>query len=145
MQQKDYYKILGVPEGATIDEIKKAYRTLAFKYHPDKTAGNKEAEEKFKGVSEAYYVLGDAERRSEYDAYRKGFGGTARGGQFTGAEGFDFEEILKHFGGLGGGRGGSRRTVFTSGGGFDFNDIFGAFSQMGKGGQAEYIYSGNGG
>jgi len=143
MPQNDYYKVLGVPENATLEEIKKAYRALAFKYHPDKTSGDKAAEEKFKGVSEAYYVLGDAERRSEYDAYRKGAGArSGGGGQFAGAQGFDFEEILKHFGG-GGGGGRDRTWQRTSYGTTGFEDIFDAFRHMGQGGQTEYVYAGD--
>lgn len=67
MDYKDYYKTLGVAKSASQEEIKKAYRKLALKYHPDKNAGNKQAEEKFKEVSEAYEVLGDAEKRKKYD------------------------------------------------------------------------------
>jgi curved DNA-binding protein len=67
MEYKDYYQVLGVGKKATEEEIKKAYRKLAVKYHPDKNQGNKTAEEKFKEVSEAYQVLGDAEKRKQYD------------------------------------------------------------------------------
>ncbi|GAB4375399.1 MAG: J domain-containing protein [Salibacteraceae bacterium] len=67
MEYKDYYKILGVSKSATQDEIKKAYRKLAVKYHPDKNQGNKNAEEKFKEISEAYEVLSDPEKRKFYD------------------------------------------------------------------------------
>lgn len=67
MEYKDYYKILGVEKKASQDEIKKAYRKLAVAYHPDKNQGNKEAEEKFKEIGEAYEVLGDAEKRKKYD------------------------------------------------------------------------------
>ena len=67
MEYKDYYKILGVEKKASQDAIKKAYRKLAVKYHPDKNQGNKEAEEKFKEIGEAYEVLGDAEKRKKYD------------------------------------------------------------------------------
>ncbi len=69
---KDYYRILGVPEDASEEEIKRAFRRLAFKYHPDKNPGReKEAEEKFKEINEAYGVLGDEAKRREYDAFRK--------------------------------------------------------------------------
>lgn len=64
---KDYYEVLGVSKSASADEIKKAYRTLAFKYHPDRNAGNKEAEEKFKEITAAYDVLGDEAKRRNYD------------------------------------------------------------------------------
>ena len=65
----DYYSILGVSKNATSEEIKKAYRNLAFKYHPDRNPNNKDAEEKFKKISEAYNILGDENKRSEYDRY----------------------------------------------------------------------------
>jgi curved DNA-binding protein len=68
MEYKDYYKILGVDKKASQDEIKKAYRKLAVKYHPDKNQGNKEAEERFKEIGEAYEVLGDVEKRKKYDS-----------------------------------------------------------------------------
>lgn len=68
MEYKDYYKLLGVEKTATAEEIKKAYRKLAVKYHPDKTKDDKQAEEKFKEVTEAYEVLGDAEKRKKYDS-----------------------------------------------------------------------------
>jgi len=70
--KKDYYEILGVAKGASEDDIKKAYRRLAKKYHPDKNPGNKEAEEQFKLISEAYAVLSDKAKRKEYDAYGMG-------------------------------------------------------------------------
>ena len=111
---KDYYSILGVSRTATQDEIKKAYRKLAVQYHPDKNPGNKEAEEKFKEINEAYDVLKDEQKRAAYDrygsdAFQGGFGGQ---GGFSG--GFDF------------------------GGGFSsFSDIFeemfgGGFSEQGR-------------
>jgi curved DNA-binding protein len=69
MTYKDYYKVLGVPNTATPEEIKKAYRSLAQKYHPDKTKGSKSAEDKFKEVNEANEVLSDPEKRKKYDKF----------------------------------------------------------------------------
>lgn len=95
---KDYYEILGVPRNATEAEIKKAFRSLALKYHPDRNPGNKEAEEKFKEINEAYSVLSDAEKRANYDRY-----GTAEGvgtgfDAFTGTAFTDiFEDIFGDF------------------------------------------------
>ena len=77
----NFYQVLGVAENATQDEIKKAYRKLAVKHHPDKNRGNKQAEERFKKISEAYDVLGDEKKRTQYDAMRKGYGGYYGGGQ----------------------------------------------------------------
>ncbi len=93
----DYYKILGVSKEAESDEIKKAYRKLAHKYHPDKNNGNKEYEAKFKEISEAYAVLSDPEKRQQYDTY-----GSAGFHQRYSREdifrGFDLNEILRQFG-----------------------------------------------
>jgi len=90
MRTKDYYGKLGVPENCTPAELKKAYRRLALKYHPDRNSGESEASDRFKEVSEAYYVLSDAKRRREYDEVRKG----GRNQTFQGASGFDFEDFL---------------------------------------------------
>jgi len=84
-QTKDYYAVLGVPASATQDEIKKQYRKLAAKHHPDKNPNDPKAAERFKEISEAYQVLGDADKRKHYDQMRQlgafgGFGGGARGG-----------------------------------------------------------------
>ena len=85
--KRDYYEVLGVSRGASDDEIKKAYRTLAKKYHPDMNPGDKEAEVKFKEASEAYAVLSDADKRRQYDQFgHSAFDGGAGGG----AGGFDF-------------------------------------------------------
>jgi len=126
--QKDYYKILGISENASADEIKKIYRTLAKKYHPDANPNNKSAEEKFKEISEAYYVLSDTKKRQEYDQYKKsGFSQSpGRGSQgFQGAQGFDFDEILRAFRSAQGGGGGGRFRMRSGGPGNIFEGIFG--------------------
>ena len=140
MSNKDYYKTLGVSEGASQDEIKKIYRNLAMKYHPDRNPERREeAEKRFKEMSEAFYVLGDEKRRAEYDAYRKGYAYHDTRGNFTGAQGFDFEEILKAFSGERGRR--TSRTVYGEGG---FENIFNVFRHMGGGPiHEEYIYEGD--
>ncbi|PIQ86560.1 MAG: hypothetical protein COV74_04065 [Candidatus Omnitrophica bacterium CG11_big_fil_rev_8_21_14_0_20_45_26] len=116
---KNYYEILGVPETAASETIKKVYRKLAFQYHPDKNPGNKEAETKFKKISGAYYVLSDPKRRAEYDQMCKRGGPAAS--DFAGAQGFDFEELLKQFSGRGRSRSaGSQYTEFSD----IFQDLF---------------------
>jgi molecular chaperone DnaJ len=95
--KKDYYEILEVSRTATKEEIKKAYRKQALKYHPDKNPGNKEAEEKFKEAAEAYEVLSNDDKRARYDRYgHEGLGGAAGSG-FGGA-GMTVEDIFEHFG-----------------------------------------------
>ena len=94
---KDYYKILGVPRNATQEEIKKAYRRLALKYHPDRNRGNKEAEEKFKEINEAYAVLSDPEKRKQYDM----FGSVEFEKRYSQEDifrGFNFENIFRDLG-----------------------------------------------
>ena len=124
MADRDYYDVLGVKKDASEEEIKKAYRKLARQYHPDVNPDDKDAEKRFKEVSEAYAVLSDKEKRAQYDRVGNeafNFGGARPGG--AGFEGFDFE--FEFPGGARGGR--SRRTGFRSsggGGGAGFGDIF---------------------
>lgn len=119
MEKRDYYEVLGVSKEATEQEIKKAYRKMAMKYHPDKNQGNKESEEKFKEVNEAYEVLSDPQKRRTYDQFgHAGFSGGGFGqGGFSGGGFGGFEDIFDAFGdifggGFSGGFGGrsSRRT-----------------------------------
>jgi molecular chaperone DnaJ len=104
--EKDLYALLGVPENAGIEDIKKAYRGLAKKHHPDTNPGNREAEERFKEISEAYDVLGDPEKRSKYDAFRRGgFRPDAEGAWDSGEGLGDLGDILSSLFGGGFGRG----------------------------------------
>lgn len=101
MAKRDYYEVLGLDKNASEDEIKKAYRRLAIKYHPDKNPGDKEAEEKFKEAAEAYDVLHDPQKRQQYDQ----FGFNAPGGGFSGDGGFTMDDIFSMFGDVFGGGG----------------------------------------
>ena len=109
MADKDFYEILGVSRDAGDDEIKKSYRKLAMKFHPDQNKGNQEAEKKFKEVSAAYEILKDSQKRAAYDqyghdAFRQGGMGGAQGfGDFSGG----FSDIFEEF--FGGGFGSSSR------------------------------------
>ena len=132
MTARDYYEILGVNKNANADEIKKAYRTLAFKYHPDKNQDNKKAEEKFKEVTEAYEVLSDSEKRTQYDQFGheafKYAGAGAGAGAYGFGGGIDLEEALRAF-----------REAFsgesTFGEFFDLGDIFGTSTRRGTSGR----------
>jgi molecular chaperone DnaJ len=98
MTKRDYYEILGVPKGATADEIKKAYRKVAMQYHPDRNPGDKQAEEKFKEAAEAYEVLSDQDKRAQYDRFgHAGVSGAGRGG-FNGGPGMNMDDIFSQFG-----------------------------------------------
>lgn len=116
-QKRDYYEVLGVARDASADDIKKTYRKLAVKYHPDKNPGDKAAEEKFKEVAEAYEVLSDTAKRQQYDQFGHAAFGPGRGaGPGAGGFGFggiDLEEALRTFMGA------------TGGGGSIFDDFFG--------------------
>ena len=116
MAKRDYYEVLGVSKGASAEEIKKAYRKLAVKYHPDKNPGDKEAEEKFKEAAEAYSILSDPDKKARYDQFGHA-GVEGAGPDFSGGFG-NLDDILKEF--FGGGFGG-----------------FGGFSGFGGGGQRQ--------
>ena len=127
MEYKDYYKILGVEKTATQDEIKKAYRKLAMKHHPDRNAGKKSSEEKFKEITEANEVLSDPDKRKKYDT----LGSNWNQYQHTGGQGFD--DFSSRFGGRR--QPGSGSTYEYSG---NINDIFG---DLGGGGFSDFFES----
>lgn len=138
MAGKDYYKVLGVDRKATEEQIKKAYRKLAMKYHPDRNKGDKGAEERFKEVNEAYAVLSDKEKRRQYDMFgAEGF--QQRFSQEDIFRNFDFGQVFKDFGfgsedlfsRIFGGLGGARQRVFSRGGdGFSFGSPSGRTGQQ---------------
>ena len=123
-EKRDYYEVLGVSKGASDDEIKKAYRKTALKYHPDRNPGDKDVEEKFKEAAEAYDILSNPDKRARYDQY--GHAGVDGNAGFGGGGGMSMEDIFSQFGDLFGGMGG-----FSS---------FGGFSGFGGGGGSAVNY-----
>ena len=122
MAKRDYYEVLGVDKSASADDIKKAYRKMAIKYHPDKNPGDKEAEEKFKEAAEAYSVLSDADKKARYDQFGHS-GVEGAGPDFSGGFG-NLNDILNDlFGG-------------AFGGGFGGFSGFGGFGGFGGGGSS---------
>lgn len=127
---EDYYKLLGLDKKSTTEDIKKAYRKLALKWHPDKNPNNKAAEEKFKKISEAYAVLSDPKKREEYDTFGSADQFRQRYTQEDIFRGFDLNDILRSFGFGDAGGQGSRTFRTNRGGGFtftpggSFSDIF---------------------
>jgi len=117
MDYKDYYKILGVERAASADEIKKAYRKLAMKYHPDRNQGNKQSEDRFKEINEAYEVLSDPQKRGRYDQLGESYSSWQRGGA---QGGFNWNEWINQAQ-QAGSRGGTTYRVDTTG----FEDLFG--------------------
>lgn len=141
VEYKDYYQILGIPRQASADEIKRAYRKLAVKWHPDKNPGNKRAEDKFKDISEAYEVLSDSDKRKRYDM----LGSNWRQGQS-----FDPGDFASMFGGMGGGGRAGGRSPFNGPGGSPFEFRGGRAERGGAGGGAfsdffETLFGGLGG
>jgi curved DNA-binding protein len=132
MKNTDYYKILGVAKDASTEEIKKAYRKLALKYHPDRNQGNKESEEKFKEANEAYAVLSDPEKRKQYDTFGSA-GFQQRYSQEDIFHNSDISSILREFGINLGGMGGG----FSSRGFRTFSSGRGSFDDFSHGGHAQ--------
>lgn len=127
VQKRDYYEVLGVSKNASEDEIKKAYRKIAIKYHPDRNPDNKEAEEKFKEAAEAYDVLHDPQKRQQYDQFGfEGLNGMGGGFGGFGGGGFSMDDIFSMFGDVFGGHSG-----------------FGGFGGFGGGGRGQAQYRGS--
>lgn len=122
MSKRDFYDVLGVTKSASAEEIKKAYRKMAIKYHPDKNPGDKAAEDNFKEAAEAYEVLSNPEKKQRYDHYgHAGVGGASGGGGYGGG-GMNMEDIFSQFG-----------DIFGGGGGSPFDSFFGG--QQSRGGR----------
>ena len=139
MAAKDYYKTLGVSKTATQDDVKKAFKNLAFKYHPDKNPGDKKSEDRFKEVNEAYAVLSDEKKRRQYDQFGDS-GFHQRFSQEDIFKGFDINDIFREMGFGGGGRAGGRAGGRQRGGGFNMEDLFGGGG--GFGGRQAYAQKG---
>ncbi|MFB0948054.1 MAG: DnaJ domain-containing protein, partial [Spirosomataceae bacterium] len=121
MAKRDFYEILGVDKSAAAEDLKKAYRKMAIKYHPDKNPDDKEAEGKFKEVAEAYGVLSNPQKKARYDQFgHAGMGGAAGGGY--GGGGMNMEDIFSQFG-----------DIF--GDSSPFSSIFGNGGRQGRGGR----------
>jgi molecular chaperone DnaJ len=122
MAKRDYYDILGVPKGSSADEVKKAYRKMAIKYHPDKNPDDKQAEDNFKEAAEAYEVLSNADKRARYDQYGHAANASSANGGGYGGGGMNMDDIFSQFG-----------DIF--GGGSPFEGFFGGQQQRGGGGR----------
>lgn len=123
MSKRDFYDVLGVAKNASAEEIKKAYRKQAIKFHPDKNPGDKSAEDKFKEAAEAYEILSNPEKKQRYDHYgHAGVGGAAGGGY--GGGGMNMDDIFSQFG-----------DIFGGGGGSPFESFFGGGQQQSRGGR----------
>lgn len=146
MDFKDYYKVLGLEKGASAADIKKTYRKLAKKYHPDTNAGDKASEDKFKEISEAYEVLGEEDKRAKYDELYDDM----KSGRFRAGTGGGFDpSMYNNYAGFGGNNGGYQYTwTSADGDGSDFSDFFNMFFGGGggarRGGGFEDIFGGAG-